>query len=99
MKIALLTCESLPNLLPTDQALIPELEKFGITAKAVVWDNVETDWSSFDYLVFRNTWDYFEKEVAFNNWLEQLAANGIRTLNTIDVVRQNKHKFYLRDLE
>jgi glutathione synthase/RimK-type ligase-like ATP-grasp enzyme len=99
MKIALLTCEKLPHLTPEDQRLIPELAQYNIDAKAVIWDDNTIDWCDFDYLIFRNTWDYFEKEIAFNKWLDQIEKLGIKTLNPIKIINQNKHKFYLRELE
>lgn len=99
MKIALLTCQNLPNLYETDQFLIPELAKHNITAKATIWNDPTINWNDFDYLVFRNTWDYFEKEKEFNTWLEYIEASGIKTLNAIEIIQRNKHKFYLRDLE
>ncbi|MEO8515973.1 MAG: hypothetical protein ABI426_04475 [Flavobacterium sp.] len=99
MNIALLTCESLPELTPADQLLIPELAKYNITASAKVWDDKTINWSDFDYLIFRNTWDYFEKETEFNLWLDQIEKLGIKTLNSIDIIKENKHKFYLRDME
>jgi glutathione synthase/RimK-type ligase-like ATP-grasp enzyme len=99
MKIALLTCEKLPYLTPEDQQLIPELAQYNIDAKAAIWDDTAIDWCDFDYLIFRNTWDYFEKETAFNKWLYQIEKLGIKTLNPIKIINQNKHKFYLRELE
>lgn len=99
MKIALLTCERLPDLMPDDQLLIPELAKHNITAQAVVWDDATISWTDFDYLIFRNTWDYFEKENKFNTWLHTIKKLGIKTLNSLAIIQQNKHKFYLRDLE
>jgi glutathione synthase/RimK-type ligase-like ATP-grasp enzyme len=99
MKIALLTCEKLPDLTPQDRPLIAELAKYGITATAVIWDDPSINWSDFDYLVFRNTWDYFEKETEFNLWLDQIEKLGIKTLNPIAIIKQNKHKFYLRVME
>jgi hypothetical protein len=48
-------------------------------------------------LVFRNTWDYFEKRNEFNLWLDQIEKLGIKTLNPIAIIKQNKHKFYLRN--
>jgi glutathione synthase/RimK-type ligase-like ATP-grasp enzyme len=99
MKIALLTCQNLPNLNLPDQQLIPALAKHNITATAVVWDNKSIDWTQFDYLVFRNTWDYYEKENQFNNWLNHIEAKGIKTLNAIEIIQKNKHKFYLRDFQ
>lgn len=99
MKIAILTCEKLPNLNPEDQNIIPELAKHNIEAKAVIWDDKAINWTDFDYLIFRNTWDYFEKETEFKIWLDQIEKLGIKTLNPIAIIQQNIHKFYLRDLE
>jgi glutathione synthase/RimK-type ligase-like ATP-grasp enzyme len=99
MNIALLTCSKLPELTPADQSLIPELAKHGISAKAVIWDDFTINWSEFDYLIFRNTWDYYEKEAAFNEWLDQLQKLGIKTLNPLAVIKENKHKFYLREFD
>ena len=99
MKIALLTCEKLPELTEADKLLIPALAKFNITATAMIWDDKNVNWSEFDYLIFRNTWDYFEKESEFNLWLDQIEQLGIKTLNSIDIIKRNKHKFYLREME
>lgn len=95
----MLTCENFPDLYQTDQFLIPELTRHNITAKATIWNDPTINWNDFDYLVFRNTWDYFEKEKEFNTWLEYIEASGIKTLNAIEIIQRNKHKFYLRDLE
>ncbi len=99
MNIALLTCAKLPDLYQTDQFLIPELAKHKVTATAVVWDDKTINCDEFDYLVFRNTWDYFEKGDHFNEWLDYIQQAGIKTLNAIEIIQRNKHKFYLRDLE
>lgn len=99
MKIALLTCENFPELYQTDQLLIPELAKHNIIAKAAIWDDKTINWTDFEYLIFRNTWDYFEKEEQFNTWLDYVQESGIKTLNAIEIIQRNKHKFYLRDLE
>jgi glutathione synthase/RimK-type ligase-like ATP-grasp enzyme len=99
MKIAILTCQKLPDLTKNDQLLIPALAKVTITATAVIWDDKTVDWTNFDYLIFRNTWDYFEKEAEFNLWLEHIEQLGIKTLNPIAIIKKNKHKFYLREME
>src|SRR6476620_1163257 len=99
MRIALLTCDKFPELLNTEHPLIPALAKNNIIAEAAVWDDKNVKWADFDYLLFRNTWDYFEKETQFNDWLDYLEKTGIKTLNPIKIIKQNKHKFYLRDLE
>ena len=99
MKIAILTCEKLPDLNPEDQNIITELAKHNIKAKAIIWDDKTVNWTDFDYLIFRNTWDYFEKETEFKIWLDQIEKLGIKTLNPIAIIQQNIHKFYLRDLQ
>ena len=99
MNIALITCNKLPNLTPTDQLLIPELAKHNIKAQAVIWSDNTINWNDFDYLIFRSPWDYFEKETEFNSWLDLLQKQGIKTFNALEIIQQNKHKFYLRDLE
>lgn len=99
MRIGLLTCEKLPDLTIADQQLIPELAKHNLIAKAIIWNDKTINWADFDYLIFRNTWDYFEKETEFNLWLDQIDQLGIKTLNPIETIKQNKHKFYLREME
>ena len=99
MKIALLTCEKLPNLNPEDQKIIPALAKHNIEATAAIWDDKTINWTDFDYLIFRNTWDYFEKETEFKIWLDQIAQLEIKTLNPIKIITKNIHKFYLREME
>lgn len=99
MNVGILTCARLPELLESDQKLIPLFHKHSITAKAVIWDDESIDWTTFDYLLFRNTWDYYQKEAAFNDWLQKIESLGIKTLNPIATIQQNKHKFYLKELE
>ncbi|NJM79236.1 MAG: hypothetical protein HC854_05695 [Flavobacterium sp.] len=98
-KVALLTCEKFPLLTPSDQLLIPALAKHKIQAKVEIWDNASVNWINYDYLIFRNTWDYYEKEQQFNLWLDQIEKLGIKTLNSLDIIQENKHKFYLKDLQ
>lgn len=99
MKIALLTCEKLPDLNPEDQKIIPALAQHNIESSAVIWSDKTVNWTDFDYLIFRNTWDYFEKETEFKLWLDHIEKLGIKTLNPIEVIKQNIHKFYLREME
>jgi glutathione synthase/RimK-type ligase-like ATP-grasp enzyme len=99
MNVGILTCARLPELLESDQKLIPLFAKGNITAKAIIWDDESVDWTEFDYLIFRNTWDYYQKEIAFNQWLYKIESLGIKTFNPISIIQKNKHKFYLKELE
>jgi glutathione synthase/RimK-type ligase-like ATP-grasp enzyme len=99
MNLGILTCQKLPQLLESDQKLIPLFTAHHFDVEAVIWDDSAVDWSTFDYLIFRNTWDYYEKEVAFNKWLEKIKQLGIPTFNSIATIQKNKHKFYLKELQ
>ena len=99
MNIAILTCEDLPNLTISDQLLVPAFAKHNIIAKPAIWNDITVNWKNFDALIFRNTWDYYQKQVAFDSFLQKIENLGIKTLNAINIINQNKHKFYLQDFE
>lgn len=98
MKIALLTCRSWPGVYEKELALAAEMPH-GITARVEAWDDPTVDWAAYDCLVFRSVWDYFERPAEFDTWLAELARQHIRTLNPLEVIRRNQHKFYLQELE
>ncbi|MBK8699903.1 MAG: hypothetical protein IPN29_10370 [Saprospiraceae bacterium] len=99
MKIGFLTCSKLPSLSPSDQELMACFVRNGYAAKALIWDDSSVDWRAFDALIFRNTWDYFEKESAFMAFLDHLDTLGVTCFNPTHLVRQNIHKFYLKEFE
>lgn len=96
--LGLLTCEKLKHLSNADQKLQTMLIEHGIHAKAVVWDDASVDWALYDALLFRNTWDYYEKESEFMQWLDSIEQLGLPSFNPIETIKYNVHKFYLRDL-
>jgi glutathione synthase/RimK-type ligase-like ATP-grasp enzyme len=98
-KIGMLTCQRFPQLYDADQALCINLKKQGINAHPVIWDDPNLDVTAWDLLIFRNTWDYFEKKEAFFQFLALLAEKAIPTLNPLSVISKNIHKFYLKDVE
>ena len=95
--VALATCEAFPNLDDVDRLLIPELEHLGIEGVPAVWDDESIDWSAFDAVVLRATWDYPERRDEFLAWLRRVDASTL-LLNPYDVVAWNTDKRYLRDL-
>lgn len=99
MKLALLTCSKYPELLEADQILVPLLQQKGFDTEIAIWDDPNINWQQFDYLIFRNTWDYYEKETSFRAWLDELASQNIKTLNPLSLIQWNMHKFYLKSLE
>jgi glutathione synthase/RimK-type ligase-like ATP-grasp enzyme len=93
-RVALATCRELPALDPDDAVLPGLLARHGVVAAPAVWDDPAVDWSGFDLIVLRSTWDYTKKPAAFLAWVDRLP----RVLNPAPVVRWNADKRYLLDL-
>ena len=97
-RIALATYSALPELDVDDAPLLTALKGRGVHAEAVVWDDPAVDWSGFDLVVIRNTWDYMDKLEDFLAWAERVSQ--VTTLaNPFEVVRWNTDKHYLAELE
>jgi glutathione synthase/RimK-type ligase-like ATP-grasp enzyme len=94
-RIALATCSALPDLDADDAPLIDALESRGFAASAAVWDAPGIDWSAFDLVVIRNTWDYTERPREFVAW----ARSVPNLMNPGEVVAWNIDKSYQRALE
>jgi glutathione synthase/RimK-type ligase-like ATP-grasp enzyme len=97
-KIALLTCDQFPDLIPADQKLISLLHSRKIIADAVIWNDPSVTWHDYDALLFRSTWDYFLMDDLFTLWLDKMETLGIPTYNSVPVIKKNKHKFYLSEM-
>jgi len=98
-KIALLTCDQFPDLIPTDQKLIHLFQNRQIKAEPAIWNDPNVVWTNYDVLIFRNTWDYYLMDESFSLWLDKIESLGIATYNPIPIIRKNKHKFYLSEME
>ena len=97
-RIALATSEEFPDLDPDSQLLMPAFEALGVDAVPSIWSDPNVDWASFDAVVIRSTWDYFEREDEFLAWVTQTGATAKRFINPPDLVEWNAHKTYLREL-
>lgn len=94
-RIALATCMTFPALDGDDAPLLPALAERGVDAVAAVWDDPDVDWSAFDLVVVRDTWDYSPRREQFLSWARSLPA----VANPAPVLEWNTDKAYLRDLE
>lgn len=74
------------------------LRQAGVAADSVVWEDPYVEWSAYELLVIRSTWDYAYRLEQFLDWLDR-AARQVPLWNPPPVVRANAHKGYLRDLE
>ncbi len=98
MRIALATCAALPELDSDDTPLLAALAERGVSADAVVWDDADVDWASYDMVVIRSTWDYAQRRDEFLEWAERIST-VTKLANPFPVVRWNSDKHYLRELD
>lgn len=97
--VALVTCAAFASLYEDDLLLGPALAELGIQSTPAVWSDEAIDWASFDALVIRSPWDYFERNAEFRSWLDARIASGGLMCNSGDILDWNYDKRYLRDLE
>lgn len=57
------------------------------------------DWTEFDSIVVRSTWDYHQHAEQYRAWIDALETAGAAVWNPPAVLRWNMEKTYLRDLE
>lgn len=97
-RLALATAAICPELNPDDLGLATALERLGLQPSAHAWNDPEVDWSRFDAVLIRTTWDYFEHYAGFLHWLDRLDRLGIPTINGSHLLRWNSDKRYLLEL-
>ncbi len=85
------------NILDEDHLLRSALEKRGLRIDRTNWDNAGYNWNNTRYALFRTTWDYFDRYREFLQWLDAVTAKT-KLINSIELVRWNMDKHYLRDL-
>ncbi|WP_431158043.1 ATP-grasp domain-containing protein [Winogradskyella poriferorum] len=81
-----------------DKLVVDSLKNLGLKVTRKAWDDQEFEWSSSRILVFRTTWDYFDRFEEFSEWLSKVST--ICTLvNSKDLIHWNIDKHYLKDLD
>lgn len=98
MRIALATHRALPQLSEDDRLAAQELRAQGASAESAVWDSPLVDWTHYDAVVLRSTWDYHLRRGEFEKWLAHLDAVGAIVFNPTSLIRWNIDKHYLGDL-
>lgn len=97
-RIALATCAALPDLDPDDAPLVAALQARGLEVESPVWNAPDVDWSSYDAVVVRSTWDYTERPRDFRWWTQRVGQSS-RLINPAQVLTWNIDKIYQRALE
>ena len=91
MRVALAGCREIDD--PDEPALIAALDRAGVTAEGLAWD-ADADWTAYDLVVVRSTWDYVARRDEFLAWAD--AVPGLA--NPASVLRWNTDKRYLARL-
>lgn len=77
--------------------LLAALAESGNDATVVDWDASDVDWTSFNVVVLRSTWDYAARSREFLGWIDAVSAQTC-LLNPAAIVHWNIDKHYLADL-
>ena len=97
MNVALVGCTNPPQEDFDAPPLLAALAARGHQGQETAWDDPAVDWSRYDAVLLRSTWDYFHRRDAFLDWAQRVAT--VSSLwNPFEIVRWNTHKFYLREL-
>jgi hypothetical protein len=97
-RVALVTCEAFANLYEDEHLLVAALADIGIASVPAVWSDASIDWTSFDALIMRTPWDYFERVAEFRAWLDVRIAERVLMCNSREILDWNFAKGYLQDL-
>lgn len=95
MRIALATQADLQDWEVDDAPLHDALSQLAEVDQPV-WNDPDADWSRYDAVLIRTTWDYNAHREAFVAWARSLR---VPLFNPADVLAWNVDKTYLRDLE
>ena len=81
-----------------DKLLLEELEKKNLRVCKKNWADIEFDWCTTKYVIFRTTWDYFEKFDKFFLWIEMTKKKTV-FINSSEIIKWNIDKHYLKFLQ
>jgi hypothetical protein len=98
-RCAFLSMDNLDEFECYDHLLVEPLEKRGWSVDEVSWRNNSINWDQFDVVVIRSPWDYQEDPEAFIATLEAIEEAEPLLENSLDLVKWNIDKTYLRDLK
>ena len=86
------------NILHEEQLVQEALEEEGLRVERINWDHEGMDWTKTRFILFRSTWDYFERFPEFWSWLNDV-RHQTAMINPYEMIRWNLDKHYLGDLK
>jgi glutathione synthase/RimK-type ligase-like ATP-grasp enzyme len=97
-RLAVAASKQSPGIHPDDVRLMQFLGEFGVEPIPASWNDPGVDWSAYDAILIRTTWDYFRFYREFLQWLDRIEKLGIPTINPVPLLRWNSDKSYLLQL-
>lgn len=98
LRCAFLTLDDSTGFVIDDELAYSPLASLGWRVEAISWRTRSCDWSAYDAVVIRSTWDYIADPDAFLAALAEIERAGTPLFNALDLVRWNIRKTYLREL-
>ena len=96
-RCAFLTLEDPTGFVIDDELAYAPLAALGWRVEAIPWSR-KVDWRVYDAVVIRSTWDYIKNPEAFLDALGEIERSGTPLFNSLELVRWNLRKTYLRAL-
>jgi glutathione synthase/RimK-type ligase-like ATP-grasp enzyme len=81
-----------------DDLLINFLTEKELKIKKEIWNDPLVNWDSYDIVIIKSPWDYFNLIEDFYVWLTKLKSKNIKVLNPIEILTWNADKHYLHDI-
>jgi glutathione synthase/RimK-type ligase-like ATP-grasp enzyme len=95
--VALVTCREALGIDYDMPLLLEAVRVTGIVVDEVCWDDESIDWSTYNHIVIRSTWDYHRRYDEFMQWVR--AVGAVSTIsNSVDVITWNTDKHYLAEV-
>ncbi|WP_138429274.1 ATP-grasp domain-containing protein [Fodinibius saliphilus] len=98
-RCAFLSMDNLDDFEVYDELLYEPLQNRGWKVDEISWRNKSVDWDQYEAVIIRSPWDYQEAPNAFIEVLEEIESSTAILENSLDIVKWNINKRYLRDLE
>lgn len=98
-RFAILTMDSLEDFEAYDDLLEQPLAALGWQMEMVSWRSETVDWDDFHAVIIRTPWDYQDDADGFLAVLAKIEASSAHLENSLDIVKWNIDKEYLKQLE
>jgi hypothetical protein len=97
-KIAFLSMDDLTDFFVYDDLLEAPFAAAGYLVSTVSWHEQDHDFTQYDAVIVRSTWDYQQDAEQFLHCLSSLHQQGVVLENPLALMQWNMEKSYLRDL-